>query len=65
MEQHVTYDEETTGAERCYCFGVKLAAELTCDDWKTMEFAINILDIFEKATLQVSKSSSYISEVSF
>lgn len=44
---------------------VKLAAELTCDDWKTMEFAINILDIFEKATLQVSKSSSCISEVSF
>lgn len=44
---------------------VTLAAELTNEDWKTLEYAVDILEMFEVATLQVSKESSCISEVSY
>lgn len=43
---------------------IRLAAELTSDDWNNIEFAVDILEIFETATLQVSKESSTIAEVS-
>lgn len=44
---------------------VKLAAELTSEDWKTIKFAADILEIFETATLQISKESSTIAEVRY
>lgn len=43
---------------------VSLSVELTSDDFKTMKFAVEMLEIFENATRQVSKESSTISEVS-
>lgn len=42
---------------------IKLSVDMVTDDWKTMKFAVSILEVFEQATLQVSKSSSSISEV--
>lgn len=42
-----------------------VAAELTTDEWKCMEGAVQILEIFEIFTLQLSKEASIISEVSF
>jgi hypothetical protein len=43
---------------------VSLPVELTTEDFKTMKVAVEILEIFETATRQVSKESSTISEVS-
>ena len=42
---------------------IKLSVDMAVDDWMTMQFAVSILEIFEQATLQVSKSSSTISKV--
>jgi hypothetical protein len=42
---------------------INLSVDISTDDWKTIKFAVSILEVFEQATLQVSKSSSSISEV--
>ncbi|XP_054285024.1 zinc finger BED domain-containing protein 4-like [Macrosteles quadrilineatus] len=42
---------------------VSLPVELTSDDFRTMQTAVEILEIFETATRQVSKESSSISEI--
>ncbi|XP_054280480.1 zinc finger BED domain-containing protein 4-like [Macrosteles quadrilineatus] len=41
----------------------KLSTEITNEDWKTIEYAVDILEIFENATLQLSKETSTISEI--
>ncbi|XP_046387499.1 zinc finger BED domain-containing protein 4-like [Ischnura elegans] len=41
---------------------IKLSVDMVSDDWMTMQYAVSILEIFEQATLQVSKSSSTVSE---
>lgn len=38
--------------------------EMTAEDWKTMKFAVDLLEIFETATIQLSKETTTISEVS-
>lgn len=43
---------------------VRLSTDLTNDDWKTLEYGVEILEIFETATLQLSKDTSTVSEVS-
>lgn len=42
---------------------IRLSVDMTSEDWKTMKFAVEVLEIFEQATLQVSKTFSSISEV--
>lgn len=44
---------------------VNISVEMTADDWKTMKFGVELLEIFETATIQLSKETSTISEVSF
>lgn len=41
---------------------VNLSVDMNTDDWKTIECAVKVLEIFEDSTLQVSKTSS-IAEV--
>lgn len=41
----------------------KLAMEMTSEDWKTIEYGVEILEISENATLQLSKETASISEV--
>lgn len=43
---------------------INCPAELTMDDWRTIEASVEILEIFDTATFQLSKESSTISEVS-
>ncbi|KAJ8888961.1 hypothetical protein PR048_008455 [Dryococelus australis] len=40
-----------------------IAAELTVDEWKKIEHLIDTMEIFDTATLQLSKETSSISEV--
>lgn len=44
---------------------INLSTEMTTDDWRTMKFAVEFLEIYETATIQLSKESSTISEVRF
>lgn len=44
---------------------VIIAAKLKSEDWKTLKCAVEILEMFKTATLQVSKEPSCISEVGF
>lgn len=44
---------------------VNLSVEMANEDWKTMQSAVELLEIFETATLQLSKECSTISEVSY
>lgn len=43
---------------------INLSVEMTSDDWRTMKFAVDFLEIYETATIQLSKETSTISEVS-
>ncbi|XP_046403790.1 zinc finger BED domain-containing protein 4-like [Ischnura elegans] len=40
-----------------------LSVDMIPDDWKTMEFGVQLLEIFETATNQLSKENSTISEI--
>ncbi|KAJ8893120.1 hypothetical protein PR048_005703 [Dryococelus australis] len=53
-------------AEECHHNGQQdatISAELTVDEWKKIEHLIDKIEIFDTATLQLSKETSSVSEV--